>query len=272
MPATRTVNVPDDVKAVLARAVIGEDRLTLPDQLDRQLYVKVDKVLKAAGGKWNTKASAHLFGADPRQVLGIALETGKIVDDKKSRQAFYTPDWLAEELVAHAGINDDERWVLEPSAGDGALVKAAIAAGAATVCAVEIDRLCCDRLNLLATDDCVIDVHHQTFEAFEAGHEVYDACVMNPPFDHYVEHFTKARAMVKPDGLIASIVPHGIEFRQDKKIAALRQAVKESGGWITNLPEGAFEGSGTSVRTSMIVAPGTWRPQAPKTPKQLILL
>ncbi|MGI9488846.1 MAG: hypothetical protein ACR2RF_23760 [Geminicoccaceae bacterium] len=272
MPATRTVSVPDDVKAVLANAIIGEDRLTLPDQLDRPLYIKVDKVLKAAGGKWNTSAGAHLFKADPRQVLGMAMETGTIVDDKKSRQAFYTPEWLAKQLCDAAGIDDTTDRVLEPSAGDGSLVKAAVAEGSKSVLAVETDERECAKLKLLGLRSHHVTVFNIDFMELSEIPEPFDACVMNPPFDHYVEHFNHARAMVKPEGLIASIVPRGIEFRQDKKIVALREAVKASGGWITNLPERAFEGSGTSFRTSMIVAPGTWKAQAPITPKQLILL
>ena len=268
MPNLRTVDVPPDVRSVLADATILADRLTLPDQLDRPLYVRVDKVLKAAGGKWNTKAGAHLFQEDPRQVLGIALETGKVVDDKKSRQAFYTPDWLAEELVAFAGIDDECCRVLEPSAGDGSLVKSAIGAGATTVCAVEIDRLCCDRLNLLATDDCIIDVHHQTFETFDPGHEVYDACVMNPPFDHVIEHVTKAASMVKDDGIVAAIMPAGIKFREDKKWASLRNHIKSTGGWFQSNPDHSFEASGTRVSTVTAVFPGGFK----LPPKQLILL
>lgn len=268
MPATRTVNVTDDVKAVLANAIIGEDRLTLPDQLDRPLYVKVDKVLKAAGGKWNTKVGAHLFNGDPRQILGIAMETGAIVDDKKSRQAFYTPEWLAEELVAHAGIDDERYRVLEPSAGDGVLVKAAIAAGATHVVAFETDEMECEKLWLLETADCRVNVFNCDFGGLEDVSNHFDACVMNPPFDHAVEHFTKAASMVSSDGFVASIMPATIRFSSERKWSALRDHIECVDGRIIDNPDDAFVASGTGVRTCTVVMKGGFK----LPPKQLILL
>ena len=55
------MRIDDDVLAVLSRSTVVGSSLVIPDQLDRKLYVKTNKVLEAAGGKWNRKARAHVF-------------------------------------------------------------------------------------------------------------------------------------------------------------------------------------------------------------------
>ena len=37
--------------------------------LDRKLYMKVDKVLKALGGKWDRRVGGHLFSVDPTDII-----------------------------------------------------------------------------------------------------------------------------------------------------------------------------------------------------------
>ena len=61
-----------EVKAVLQRAVITDNSLVLPDQLDRKLYEKVNKAIESAGGVWSRKDKAHLFAGDPRSYLGLS--------------------------------------------------------------------------------------------------------------------------------------------------------------------------------------------------------
>ena len=47
-------------------------------QLDRALYVKVNKALEAMGGKWNRKAGGHIFSEDPRPQVEGLLETNSL--------------------------------------------------------------------------------------------------------------------------------------------------------------------------------------------------
>ena len=116
-----------EITAVLERAVISGNQVTLP-QMDRALYLKVDKALQNAGGKWNTRAKAHLFNSDPHAKLGLMCDTGIAVDEKKLSQAFYTPPALAARMAELADVKD--QIVLEPECGAGALVDACMAADA----------------------------------------------------------------------------------------------------------------------------------------------
>lgn len=127
------INITPEVRAVLESSVIDATSLKLPSTpLDRKLYVAVNKVIEAAGGKWNKSLKAHVFSNDPRVELGLALESNVIVDKvkerKKERQAFYTPENIATTVAFLADVW--ERDVLEPSAGHGALAAACIESGA----------------------------------------------------------------------------------------------------------------------------------------------
>lgn len=118
----RTVKITPEVAHVLRTAEITSTSVKLKGQLEALFYRAVMKVIDAQGGKWSRKEGCHIFPSDPRQIFASALNEGKIVHAKKSRQAFYTPESLAERVVDLAGIKKGQR-VLEPSAGDGAIAK-----------------------------------------------------------------------------------------------------------------------------------------------------
>jgi hypothetical protein len=64
------MKISNDVANVLANSCVEENRLFLPpEQLDRKLYVSVNKVLEAIGGKWNRREKAHLFDECPEETI-----------------------------------------------------------------------------------------------------------------------------------------------------------------------------------------------------------
>ena len=136
----RHVKLDDQTIQILNSAIVEGTLLKLTGQLDRPTYVKVDKAIKAMGGKWNRSKGGHVFNGCPREILGLSVETGKVFDRKKSLNAFYTPADLADYMAKVAGISGETELVLEPSAGGGALVKAAFDASAQNVLAVEVDQ------------------------------------------------------------------------------------------------------------------------------------
>ena len=97
----------------------------LPEgELDRKLYLDVSNALVKIGGKWNRKAKGFVFPQDPAELLG-RVKSGEKVNLKKEFQAFYTPSVVAGQ-VADIVSSDGTPKVLEPSAGDGALVDAVL--------------------------------------------------------------------------------------------------------------------------------------------------
>jgi len=244
-----TIALSPDVRVVLERSAITATTLSLPEQLDRKLYEACAKVIKAAGGKWNRKAATHLFARDPREQLGLALETGTIVDEKTEREAFYTPTHLATRMAREA-IDSGDR-VLEPSAGGGALVTAAFQYGAFEVVAVESDpRSCADLRGIPDTEV----VEGDFLDRSPNGLGTFDTVLMNPPFAKRqdVTHVLHAWKFLRTPGVLMAVMSAGVRFRQDKLYESFRKQVAQGGGTIEPLPQGTFKESGTCVETVLV--------------------
>jgi len=111
------MKIGNDVADILANSEVAGNKLYLPDgQLDRKMYMAVNKILVAIGGKWNRKEKAHLFGGPVDAVLEEILLTGQYINAKTEYQFFETPEDLARRLVDMADIQEWET-CLEPSAG-----------------------------------------------------------------------------------------------------------------------------------------------------------
>jgi hypothetical protein len=92
------MRITDDVTNVLGNSRIDDNRLYLPTgQLDRKLYLAVNKVLEAIGGKWTRKEKAHLFDKPIQDILDEILLTGQYTDAKQEYQFFETPDATLEK-------------------------------------------------------------------------------------------------------------------------------------------------------------------------------
>ena len=251
MSATRT-RVPDDVIPILRRSTFAGNVLTLPEQLDRETYLRVAKVLTAARGKWDRKAKGHVFPFDPRELIGEAVEDGVVVDAKRTLQFFETPDDLAERMVGLSGIGAGEI-ALEPSAGLGRIVRHLIARGA-MVDAVEIDPENCKALRAIPDIRCVSEQDFLEYAKVDAAQ--YDAVVMNPPFanNQDIKHIRAAWQFVRPGGRLVAICSEGPFFRQDGTAKEFREWLEEIGADAVKLPDDTFRESGTGVATRLIFA------------------
>uniref|UniRef100_A0A6M3XW24 Putative methyltransferase n=1 Tax=viral metagenome TaxID=1070528 RepID=A0A6M3XW24_9ZZZZ len=57
------MKIDNDVANVLVNSNVDKNYLYLPqEQLERNLYVRVNKVLKSMGGKWNRKLKSQKGG------------------------------------------------------------------------------------------------------------------------------------------------------------------------------------------------------------------
>lgn len=228
----------------------------ITQQLDRADYVRVQKVLKAVEAPWVRGLQAHAFsaGTDARAVIDKVIVTGS-VDTARDVGWFATPPKLAAALAALCEIGH-ESIVLEPSAGEGALVEAARRRGAKKVYAVERDRV--RRARLYGRGDDVSVLEWDDFLDAAPRALGVNRVLMNPPFckvgkgDH-LDHVLHAFACLVPGGRLAAILPAGVEFRQDRRHAGFRSWVAERGGEITRLPSGSFKASGTSVEAVTLV-------------------
>jgi ParB/RepB/Spo0J family partition protein len=255
--------IPADVLAILARATITGNVLVLPEQLDRETYLRVAKVLTAARGKWDRKAKGHVFPFDPHELMADAVDRGAVVDAKKTLQFFETPAVLARRMVDLAQLAPGNT-ALEPSAGLGRIVRELLAARA-EVCAVEIDPTNATALREIARGappggEGGLQVHQSAFEdwrtACPSAGGLYDAVVMNPPFANNLdmEHIRAAWSHLAPGGRLVAVCSEGPFFRQDAAAAAFRQWLDAIDATTEKLPPETFRESGTGVATRLIVA------------------
>ena len=249
MPKIVTVEISDDVADVLRRSVADGQKLLLPPKLDRPLYLKVDKVLKLLGGAWSRNVGAHVFDGDAKTAIDAALSNGRVVDEQKSYQAFYTPDPLAEYLVdlAKAGPSD---LALEPSAGTGQIVRQ-LRKRTRFIDACEIRLELKPQLESLGAIVVCDD-----FLKFSPGPS-YSVIVANPPFSggQDAQHIDHMLDCLEPGGRLISVASAAVKFRKDNKYVGLVGRLRREAKFdIVDSQDGVFEDSGTMVRTCVIVA------------------
>ncbi|ACL58491.1 type I restriction-modification system methyltransferase subunit-like protein [Methylobacterium nodulans] len=245
------MRVSPDVLAVLDRATCTGNALSLAHlgQLDRKLYAAVDNVLQAAGGKWNRKAAAHLFDGDAADAIEPILLTGEVTSRRQEFQQFDTPPELAAHVVALADIHPG-MFVLEPSAGNGALAIPAADAGADVQC-FELDPKRAFALSEIGPGR--FDVTCCDFVAVPPA-PVNDRVVMNPPYSKRqdIRHVRHAVRFLKPGGRLIAIMAASITFSTVREVAEFRDFLAEHNATVETLPEGSFKASGTSVNTVLV--------------------
>lgn len=171
--------------------------------------------------------------------------------------AFYpTPDPVVAAMLSHVRLDGDS-FVLEPSAGTGAIVRRVLATGA-KVSAVEVDagrsaeleRIPSSRLTV--TRGNFLDI---------APHPLYSHVLMNPPFygKHWMSHVMHAYDFLVPGGTLVSVLPVTAELGDSAEHVAFREWAQERGSrsrWeacFRDLPSASFASSGTRINTVLLI-------------------
>jgi predicted RNA methylase len=238
--------IPVDVLRELERADIASNQLRLSAQMDRKLYERVNKVIEAAGGKWNRKARCHAFPFDAGPAIEQIILTGG-VGPKQELGQFDSPPEVVAAVMELAAIDKSMR-VLEPSAGLGAIALAAARLTDQLMC-VEIDAKRAEALvkaglrSVICADFLALD-----------GVGRFDRVVMNPPFARQadIDHVLAAAKRLRPGGRLVSVMSAGAGFRENRKAVEFRAWLARHGGRFAPLPPDAFKASGTSVQTCLI--------------------
>ena len=100
-----TETIAEDVLRVLSTCEIEDNNVQITaGQLDRKLYLAVNKVLDRIGGKWNRKAKAHVFDQDPTDRLNNVIESG-VLDPEVKTGYFPTPAVIVDNMIELAYIS-----------------------------------------------------------------------------------------------------------------------------------------------------------------------
>lgn len=263
MPRTKTLTIPDDVKEILQDSTVTDQMITLPGTLERSVYVRVDKILKAMGLKWNKALGGHAGpGINPQEMFHDILEAGKVVNTQQTYQEFFTPPDLASQMYwewhSNAMLTPGRPYrVLEPSAGDGALIRATLAdipsPDQVSCLAVEIQAKNCQRLREQFPDLCVIEADFLKLDRRLFG--LFDAVVMNPPFNanQDIQHVQHAFEFLKPGGHLVAIISPAARNGAQKAQKAFQEFIQRYMLKEQLIKEGTFKQSGTKVQTHLIV-------------------
>jgi predicted RNA methylase len=241
------MNIDSAVLDVLSNATMDGNSLKLTGQLDRPLYVATNKVLEAAGGKWNRKAQAHLFDSEASEIMDQIILTGKVLNKKQELGYFPTPRPVIDRMLEAAGITFDMS-VLEPSCGQGAIVWELVKITPNVEC-YEIDPE--NATEMLR--HVLVPVTVGDFLSFQPT-PIFDRVLMNPPFSRQQDilHVNHAMRFLKPGGRLVSVMSASVTFRTNKLTVAFREALKAHNGTIEVLPENSFVESGTSINTVIV--------------------
>lgn len=246
-----------EAHAVLQQCTVHGNIIKLPDgQLDRKIYADVKKALELIGGKWKGgKTNGFVFQTDPTELLQ-QIARGERRNLKKEYQFFATPPELAARMVemAELGETDGHGYgdILEPSAGQGAIIKAIhkVTDGAVTVNCYElmdINRSILEKMtgvNLVGDDFMKADMSSQ-----------YDRIIANPPFakNQDIDHIKLMYELLAPGGVMVTLSSIswtiGVSI---KKQVQFREWLDMIDAYTEEIPEDTFKESGTRIRTMLI--------------------
>lgn len=256
------MKISNEVMVILSNIECDGENARITQELTRNEYVAVNKVLVAAGGKWNRKAGAHVFGSgNAAEAIDMILLTGA-VETARDVGWFPTPADIASMLVDDHVREGD--LVLEPSAGEGALVIPILTKGARVI-AIERDsnrrKKLCDAVQQLfgpeyAAHERFLCEDMQDFMEYQNTDE-FHTVIMNPPFTKVgigdqLDHVRHAFSMLRRGGVLKSIMSSGVQWREDNRYKEFRNWAKSNNGHFETLPPKSFNVSGTNVNTVIL--------------------
>jgi PRTRC genetic system protein E len=250
---------------ILQQCTVIGNNVKLPNvTLDYKLeYIPLKKKLEGIGGQWKGgKIEAFVFDSDPTELL-TSLQDGNQINLKKDFQFFATPENLGMHLIGLSPISltQPRIKILEPSAGDGALIKCihAIAPDVEVDC-FELMPVNIKKLNALPN---VFFMGEDFLQAVELDgqfsdkilfKERYDLIIANPPFtkNQDIDHIYAMYKCLKPGGALVSIVSKSWTFGEQKKQVTFKNWLKSIGAYLEEVDAGKFKESGTMVGSMII--------------------
>jgi hypothetical protein len=186
---------------------------------------------------------------------------------------FATPKAIVERMLEAAGPINAWDWILEPSAGTGAIADEIVAAAGGTVNAQGAPKLFCYERHaslraILQMKPCGSSGVQEDFLESSADHQLYHKIVMNPPFEGMadIDHVAHAYKMLRPGGVLVSIMSPSVFFRDTEKARGFQTWFRGIGGTVEDLPSGTFEMTGVPSKLIVVHKPGEL-PKAVPVPK-----
>ena len=245
---------------VYQQCVVEGNIVKLPNmQLDRKLYLEVKNGLELIGGKWKGgKTYGFVFAEDPSELLTM-IANGEKKNLKKEYQFFETPDSLADQLVRLANISPvvlDDFKILEPSAGQGAIIKAIHrVCKDQVVDAIELMEINYSILCKMQNVDAVLGNFLDFLPLFHP-HMRFNRIIANPPFtkNQDIDHVLRMYEFLDVNGILVSVMSESWLNGSQKKHEFFKEWLfNKVQGTVMDIPRGTFKDSGTMVGGTIVV-------------------
>lgn len=226
---TPTLTINPEVRSAILAAKRGDKSIDFgpPGSMATPLYKQVVKVLDQLAIKWDKKLKCHCSESPIGIILDAALSDGVVRDERKTFQFFSTVSNVAWNMaraalkdLTHHGISPTR--LLEPSGGDGALVRAVQAVGpeyghkSFSISIVELDGRHESKLRTFNPATLFIGDFLSIAKDTEAGINTqngspklgeYDVIIMNPPFSggRDLAHIAAAVKLLRPGGTCVAL-------------------------------------------------------------------
>lgn len=240
-----------ETMGVIEQSIIEGNRLTLPNHLDRNLYVSVNKILESIGLKWNRKEKCHISEHNVEELVDSIINSGEWIDEKKLNQFYETPAEVIDKMIDLLDAEDGDT-ILEPSAGSGAILKKLAEKFSKLTmyyCEINTERIaqCAGLANFICSDFLEV-----TKDRFDGVLKI----IMNPPFSKQqdITHLKHAISICQPTSKIVCVLSESAFFRTNKKTVEFWEYVRDKCEILETieLDHGAFKQSGTMVKTRII--------------------
>lgn len=193
----------------------GQDEVGFVEQNASKPSPESDRVpsLISEGKEASTGGGREAGNGDEN--LGVG---GSNPSHRTNLPATWTPDWLADDMVALARIRlwDD---VLEPSAGYGSIVQAIHRVQHGSVTAVELNDGCVAALRDM---NCIVRRGDFLGLEFQLGNK-FDRVVMNPPLTLPSKHVLKAAFLLRPSGRLVALVHRSVANNLRAELPEMRR-------------------------------------------------
>jgi hypothetical protein len=243
---------------ILKESRIENNLLFLPDrQLDHKEYVQVKKQLEILGGKWTTGKNAFVF-TTPVQPLIDTLIGNPDSGSRKKTQFFPTPEPVIKLMLEYAGTKAElyrmmqEEYVLEPSAGQGHIIKYLQANfPRRPIEAYELDPI--NRTFLEKIPEVILNQEPDFMLSHPNGK--FGFIIANPPFrnNQYIDHIQHMYKHLCNHGVLVTVCSPAYQYNENMKARKFRDWLVSVGGMVYPVPAGMFRASGTEIETCILV-------------------
>ena len=253
------------IKVLKDAKVLNDTTVEFPTMTDNT-YDSIKFIMEYLGYHWVEKYKCFkLYNSDETareftSKLNNLIKIGEIVisdtDEFKRQTEFYsTPKDIVKLMIDKIELKDGINYkILEPSAGRGNILEE-IVKHTDDYIALEKNRVNYQTLidNGYKAMNISFEIYAKRLQNKIGNIEIFDRVVMNPPFSSDIKHLILGFKMLKPSGLIASIISENSFYRNDTNSIRLREYIKQYKKEVIELPSKTFASSGTNVETMLVI-------------------